>query len=142
MTKLKLRDSKTLSDDDYFDNKPLPGLPTIPDKENKNRIKSMKNYIIRILPNPGPRITHREEKARPQISSPINFDHVLHVGFNPETGEFEGLPPEWERLLSNSGITSTERKENPDTIIAVSSLKTITHFFLLISSSQNSRILI
>ena len=102
----------------------------------------MKNYIIRILPNPGPRITHREEKARPQISSPINFDHVLHVGFNPETGEFEGLPPEWERLLSNSGITSTERKENPDTIIAVSSLKTITHFFLLISSSQNSRILI
>jgi len=106
-------------DDDYFDNKPLPGLPTIPDKENKNRIKSMKNYIIRILPNPGPRITHREEKARPQISSPINFDHVLHVGFNPETGEFEGLPPEWERLLSNSGITSTERKENPDTIIAL-----------------------
>lgn len=86
----------------------------------------MKNYIIRILPNPGPRIassssnpSSSSQKTRPQISSPINFDHVLHVGFNPETGEFEGLPPEWERLLSNSGITSTERKENPDTIIAV-----------------------
>ena len=82
----------------------------------------MKNYIIRILPNPGPRInsgSSTTQKNRPQISSPINFDHVLHVGFNPETGEFEGLPPEWERLLSNSGITPMERKENPDTIIAV-----------------------
>ena len=116
-----------LTDDDYFDTKPLPDLPHIPD--TKNRIKTMKNYIIRILPNPGPRIassnsssnpSSSSHKARPQISSPINFDHVLHVGFNPETGEFEGLPPEWERLLSNSGITSTERKENPDTIIAVS----------------------
>ena len=82
----------------------------------------MKNYIIRILPNPGPRINSGSSstlKTRPQISSPINFDHVLHVGFNGETGEFEGLPPEWERLLSNSGITPMERKENPDTIIAV-----------------------
>lgn len=111
-------------DDDYFDTKPLPDLPHIPD--TKNRIKTMKNYIIRILPNPGPRIassssnpSSSSQKTRPQISSPINFDHVLHVGFNPETGEFEGLPPEWERLLSNSGITSTERKENPDTIIAL-----------------------
>jgi len=107
-------------DDDYFDTKPLPDLPHIPD--TKNRIKSMKNYIIRILPNPGPRInsgSSTTQKNRPQISSPINFDHVLHVGFNPETGEFEGLPPEWERLLSNSGITPMERKENPDTIIAL-----------------------
>ena len=59
-------------------------------------------------------------KSRPQISSPINFDHVLHVGFNGETGEFEGLPKEWEAHLQNSNISKKERQENPETIIAVS----------------------
>ena len=59
-------------------------------------------------------------KSRPQISSPINFDHVLHVGFNAETGEFEGLPKEWEQQLQNSNISKKERQENPETIIAVS----------------------
>lgn len=59
-------------------------------------------------------------KSRPQISSPINFDHVLHVGFNADTGEFEGLPKEWEQQLQNSNISKKERQENPETIIAVS----------------------
>ena len=62
-------------------------------------------------------------KSRPQISSPINFDHVLHVGFNGETGEFEGLPKEWEAHLQNSNISKKERQENPETIIAVSIIR-------------------
>lgn len=27
-------------------------------------------------------------KVRPNISSPRNFEHTVHVGFNPDTGEF------------------------------------------------------
>jgi hypothetical protein len=107
---------------DSFDQQKL--LPEIPpngerDKnhEPKNRIKTMKKYIIRILPNPGPK---QPVQKRPEISSPISFSHIMHVGFNMDTGEFEGLPEEWQRLLENSNITRQEKEENPDKLIAVS----------------------
>lgn len=105
---------------DSFDQQKL--LPEIPpngerDKnhEPKNRIKTMKKYIIRILPNPGPK---QPVQKRPEISSPISFSHIMHVGFNMDTGEFEGLPEEWQRLLENSNITRQEKEENPDKLIA------------------------
>ena len=85
----------------------------------------MKKYIIRILPNPGPK---QPVQKRPEISSPISFSHIMHVGFNMDTGEFEGLPEEWQRLLENSNITRQEKEENPDKLIAVSH---ITHHDLL-----------
>lgn len=77
----------------------------------------MKNYIIRILPNPGPR---QAKITRKDISSPINFDHVMHVGFDPDTGEFTGMPDDWARLLKSSKIDLNEIKQCPDTVIAVS----------------------
>ena len=70
-------------------------------------------------------------KSRTQISSPINFNHVLHVGFNAETGEFEGLPKEWEQQLQNSNISKKERQENPETIIAVS-FKRLFRFLMVL----------
>lgn len=48
-----------------------------------------------------------------KISSPYNLVHVTHVGFNQQTGEFTGLPREWQILLQESGITKREQKENP-----------------------------
>jgi p21-activated kinase 1 len=39
--------------------------------------------------------------------------HVTHVGFNPQTGEFTGMPREWHVLLQQSGITKTEQRQNP-----------------------------
>jgi hypothetical protein len=39
--------------------------------------------------------------------------HVTHVGFNPDTGEFTGMPREWHILLQQSGITKKEQRQNP-----------------------------
>eukprot|EP01099_Mayorella_cantabrigiensis_P006365 TRINITY_DN527_c0_g2_i1.p1 TRINITY_DN527_c0_g2~~TRINITY_DN527_c0_g2_i1.p1 ORF type:complete len:492 (-),score=106.24 TRINITY_DN527_c0_g2_i1:93-1568(-) len=52
------------------------------------------------------------------VSSPFNVEHHIHVDFNTQTG-FSGLPPEWESMLKNSGISKDEVKENPDEVLQV-----------------------
>ena len=39
-----------------------------------------------------------------EISGPTEFKHNWHVGFNAETGDFEGLPGPWESWLQTSNI--------------------------------------
>ncbi|KAI8067333.1 kinase-like domain-containing protein [Thamnidium elegans] len=51
------------------------------------------------------------------ISTPYNTVHVTHVGFDPNTGEFSGLPKEWTLLLTQSGITKQEQENNPQAVI-------------------------
>ena len=46
----------------------------------------------------------RDDGTTLDISSPTNVVHEVHVGFNPMTGEFEGLPGPWEQWLSHSDI--------------------------------------
>lgn len=53
------------------------------------------------------------------VSNPTNFSHRVHVGFDPQTGGFVGLPPEWEKLLTNSAITKEDYKKNPQAVIEV-----------------------
>jgi hypothetical protein len=38
------------------------------------------------------------------ISSPTEFRHEWHVGFNQLTGNFDGLPPAWQLWLNNAKI--------------------------------------
>ncbi|KAI9759348.1 MAG: signal transducing kinase of the PAK [Chaenotheca gracillima] len=56
---------------------------------------------------------------RINISRPENPVHVLHVGYDQETGQFTGLPKEWQRLLQDSGITEKEQKQNPQAIVDI-----------------------
>ncbi|KAI9497614.1 kinase-like domain-containing protein [Zychaea mexicana] len=51
------------------------------------------------------------------ISTPYNTVHVTHVGFDPITGTFTGLPREWQVLLNQSGISKTEQERNPQAVI-------------------------
>ncbi|RAL10106.1 serine/threonine protein kinase CLA4 [Aspergillus homomorphus CBS 101889] len=53
------------------------------------------------------------------VSNPTNFSHRVHVGFDPRTGAFVGLPPEWEKLLTASAITKEDYKNNPQAVIEV-----------------------
>lgn len=53
------------------------------------------------------------------VSNPTNFSHRVHVGFDPQTGGFVGLPPEWEKLLTASAITKEDYKKNPQAVIEV-----------------------
>lgn len=54
------------------------------------------------------------------ISAPISFRQEYHVGFNKETGKFEGnLPKEWVTRLAASGITQEQMQEDTTTLAAV-----------------------
>lgn len=87
-----------------FDNKPLPNVPQL-DSEKKNKKMSFKLFPV--------------SKKKPEISLPTQFEHTVHVGFDPVTGEFTGMPDEWAKLLQVSNISPTEQKENPQAVIEV-----------------------
>ncbi len=53
------------------------------------------------------------------VSNPTNFSHAVHVGFDPSTGEFVGLPPEWSKLLNSSAITKEDYERNPQAVFEV-----------------------
>ncbi|KAI9151217.1 hypothetical protein H9P43_009832 [Blastocladiella emersonii ATCC 22665] len=53
------------------------------------------------------------------ISGPYNPVHLTHVGYNPDTGEFTGLPPDWQALISMSGISKQEQSAHPQTVLDI-----------------------
>ncbi|KAL6690073.1 mitogen-activated protein kinase [Trichoderma pleuroticola] len=58
-------------------------------------------------------------QKKPVISAPENPVHVTHVGYDSTTGQFTGLPKEWQRLINESGISEKERRENPQTMVNI-----------------------
>lgn len=78
-------------------------------KLNLNRIQTVEA--------PGPKQTRVK---RTDISKPENYRHVMHVGYDTETGQFSGMPEEWMRLLDTSTIDKTEIEKAPETVVAVS----------------------
>lgn len=53
------------------------------------------------------------------VSNPINFTHKVHVGFDPASGKFTGLPDTWKNLLQHSKITNEDWKKDPVAVIEV-----------------------
>uniref|UniRef100_H2MAC7 non-specific serine/threonine protein kinase n=1 Tax=Oryzias latipes TaxID=8090 RepID=H2MAC7_ORYLA len=89
--------------------RPLPSEP----EEKKSR-----NKIISIFAPEKGRKKDRD-KDRPEISSPSDFEHTIHVGFDSVTGEFTGMPEQWARLLQTSNISKLEQKQNPQTVLTI-----------------------
>jgi hypothetical protein len=56
---------------------------------------------------------------RLEISTPYDPVHLTHVGFNSSTGEFTGLPKEWQQLLQESGISRSEQEKNPQAVMEI-----------------------
>ena len=54
-----------------------------------------------------------------KISTPYNAKHIHHVGVDAETGEYYGLPEEWEKLLTSSGISKREQQQNMQTMVDI-----------------------
>jgi len=61
----------------------------------------------------------KKEPDKPIISPPTNFEHTVHVGFDPRTGEFTGMPESWAKLLQASNISAAEQKKNPQAVVDV-----------------------
>ncbi|ORX39161.1 kinase-like domain-containing protein [Kockovaella imperatae] len=55
----------------------------------------------------------------PVISTPYDPIHLTHVGFDYNTGQYTGMPAEWQKMLDDNGITRAEQEENPDKVLAV-----------------------
>ncbi|KAI8803156.1 kinase-like domain-containing protein [Cladochytrium replicatum] len=53
------------------------------------------------------------------ISTPTNFVHKVHVGFDSITGLFTGLPQDWRSLLEKSNISKEEMTKNPQAVLDV-----------------------
>lgn len=53
------------------------------------------------------------------VSSPTNFTHKVHVGFDPTSGNFTGLPENWKKLLQHSQITNEDWTKDPVAVIEV-----------------------
>lgn len=54
-----------------------------------------------------------------EIGTPYDAVHVTHVGFDFESGEFTGLPKEWQKLLADSGISKTEQAQHLQEVIDI-----------------------
>ncbi|SCV70506.1 BQ2448_1900 [Microbotryum intermedium] len=51
-----------------------------------------------------------------EISTPYDPVHLTHVGYNPDIGEFTGLPKEWQQLLQDSGVSKEEQAAHPQAV--------------------------
>ncbi|XP_068194256.1 serine/threonine-protein kinase PAK 2-like [Antennarius striatus] len=90
--------------------RPLPSVPE--EKKSRNKIISI------FVSEKGGRKKDRD-KDRPEISSPSDFEHTIHVGFDAVTGEFTGMPEQWARLLQTSNISKSEQKQNPQAVLDI-----------------------
>ncbi|CAH1133113.1 unnamed protein product [Ceutorhynchus assimilis] len=87
--------------------RPLPKEPDDADRKKKN-LKVKKASTL-----------SKYSSDKPNISYPTNFEHTVHVGFDPVSGEFTGMPEAWSRLLMNSNISKQEQKNNPQAVLDV-----------------------
>ncbi|CAG8484139.1 3377_t:CDS:10, partial [Scutellospora calospora] len=53
------------------------------------------------------------------VSNPTNFVHNVHVGFDPVSGLFTGMPEQWTKLLTSSAITKEDYAKNPQAVLDV-----------------------
>ncbi|XP_061598882.1 serine/threonine-protein kinase PAK 2-like [Cololabis saira] len=98
------------SQSNNHNSRPLPSVPE--ERKSKNKIKSM------FVSEKGGRKKDKD-KDRPEISSPSDFEHTIHVGFDAVTGEFTGMPEQWARLLQTSNISKSEQKQNPQAVLDI-----------------------
>ncbi|KAL8279411.1 hypothetical protein RQP46_008223 [Phenoliferia psychrophenolica] len=87
------------------------------DKDQSRKDKSgtvkkgvLGSFLADVFSNPNKKV---------EIGTPFDPVHLTHVGFNSDTGEFSGLPKEWQQLLSDSGVSQEEQAAHPQAIVDI-----------------------
>lgn len=62
-----------------------------------------------------------KRRKKPEISSPTNFEHRVHTGFDSSQGVFIGLPSQWNSILN----IQSKDKHRPKPIVDPSSITQI-----------------
>eukprot|EP01088_Endostelium_zonatum_P015385 TRINITY_DN3754_c0_g2_i2.p1 TRINITY_DN3754_c0_g2~~TRINITY_DN3754_c0_g2_i2.p1 ORF type:complete len:144 (-),score=47.81 TRINITY_DN3754_c0_g2_i2:13-444(-) len=83
-------------------------------KEQKEEEKRRKKEEKEAKRNPGAAV-----KVGKVIGAPTNFQRELHIGFNPETGMFEGIPDSWKAMLGGAGLGAEQIKEDAGMLVNV-----------------------
>ncbi|XP_017784684.1 PREDICTED: serine/threonine-protein kinase PAK mbt [Nicrophorus vespilloides] len=54
-----------------------------------------------------------KKKKKPQISTPTNFEHRVHTGFDKREGRYVGLPLQWASIVGNNQILKSTNRPLP-----------------------------
>lgn len=105
---------------DHIDLRPLPQLPDS-DSSCSQASKSRFNLISKSFRIKAPSIRHGSGTLQDKsgISSPIGFEHTVHIGYDHVKGEFTGMPESWAKLLKEADISKSEQKKNPEAVLNV-----------------------
>jgi hypothetical protein len=79
-------------------------IPIVPQKEKeKLSLSKRKCYLYPILSRHSPlaAVFSGSYKRKPSISGASNPQHVRHVEYDAQTGQFLGLPKDWEQHLTS-----------------------------------------
>ncbi|TKR81902.1 hypothetical protein L596_015699 [Steinernema carpocapsae] len=118
---LRFSSSSSSREQSFVDLKPLPREPgeslggffggSAIQPANGKKAKKSKTF--------GSKKSKEKDKSseKPVISLPSNFEHTVHVGYDPKTGEFTGMPKQWAVLLQNSQISKQEQQQNPQAVL-------------------------
>lgn len=54
-----------------------------------------------------------KKKKKPQISTPSNFEHRVHTGFDRSEGRYVGLPKQWASIVGNNQVLRSSNRPLP-----------------------------
>ncbi|KAL2258039.1 hypothetical protein VTK26DRAFT_8794 [Humicola hyalothermophila] len=110
---------------------PATDLPILSEKTKTDAVAPAKRYSDESKESKIPSVLRKKSgfsgfmnslvgsPKKPLISAPENPVHVTHVGYDSSTGQFTGLPKEWQRLINESGITEKDTREHPQILVDV-----------------------
>jgi len=113
---------------DHIDLRPLPQPPESSRASNSNvsGSKSRFNIISKSFRNskgkqnaPTTSNPGSISNDKSVISGPTDFEHTVHIGYDPVRGEFTGMPESWARLLREADISKSEQTKNPEAVLNV-----------------------
>ncbi|SCV01428.1 LAME_0G16160g1_1 [Lachancea meyersii CBS 8951] len=97
---------------------PSPGLEGKKRKSGGSRMKGVFSSLMQNMKRTS-QGEKRQSNVGLRISTPYNAKHVHHVGVDTKTGEYTGLPEEWEKLLTSSGISKREQQQHPQAVMDI-----------------------
>ncbi len=78
-----------------------------------------------------------KRKKRPEISSPTNFEHRVHSGFDHNQGVFTGLPSQWNSIINETDQFKHQLNQNT-TINAINHVVNLTNAISITDTLNNN----
>lgn len=99
----------------------FPGTSSSSSSSSSSRVKGVFTSFMNNMKRTSGGEKNKQQPATSsvKISTPYNAKHLHHVGIDSKTGEYTGLPTEWERLLTSSGISKAEQEQNMQAVVDI-----------------------